>query len=96
MRARFGRMVMCHMVADTEDELHAMARIIGVPRRWYQGDHHDICRSKRERAIRAGAVEITYRQAGLMVAVWRRTGKLPAPDQAEAEWQAVRRRVSAA
>jgi hypothetical protein len=52
MRARYGRMVMCHMVADTEAELHAMADRIGVARRWYQGDHYDVCLAKRALALK--------------------------------------------
>ena len=63
MAARFRRMVMCHMLADTEDELHAMAGRIGVARRWHQGDHYDICLAKRALAIGAGAIEITQREA---------------------------------
>lgn len=47
---RFGRMVMCHMLADSPDELHAMADRIGVARRHFQGDastpHYDICKAK--------------------------------------------------
>lgn len=57
-RGEFGRMVMCHMVADTEAELHAMADRIGVARRWYQGDHYDICLSKRALAVKHGAQEV--------------------------------------
>ncbi len=59
----FGRMVMCHMIADTPDELHAMADRIGVARRWFQEPpkasfwHYDIAKSKRALAISAGAVE---------------------------------------
>ena len=64
MRAHFGRMIMCHMVADTEAELHAMADRIGVARRWHQGDHYDIALSKRELAVAAGAVELTRRELG--------------------------------
>ena len=64
MRAQFGRMVMCHMIADTETELHAMADKIGVARRWYQRDHYDICLSKRALAVRNGAQEITWRECG--------------------------------
>lgn len=60
---KYGRMVMCHMLADTEAELHAMADRIGVARRWHQGDHYDICLAKRSLAIKAGAVEITQRRA---------------------------------
>jgi hypothetical protein len=64
-RARngFGRMVMCHMIADTPDELHAMADRIGVDRRWFQDatkasfPHYDIAQSKRELAIAAGAID---------------------------------------
>jgi hypothetical protein len=43
--------VMCHMIADTDEELHAMADKIGVLRKWFQGDHYDITQSKRVLAI---------------------------------------------
>lgn len=59
MRARYGRMIMCHMGADTEEELHAMADRIGVARKWHQGDHYDVCMAKRKRAVEAGAKEIS-------------------------------------
>ena len=62
MRAPYGRMVMCHMIADTEAELHAMADRISVARRWYQGDHYDICLAKRALAVNHGAREVTQRQ----------------------------------
>lgn len=63
MRARLGRMVMCHMVADTDDELHTMADRLGLRRRWHQKpgtphSHYDICLAKRAEALNLGAVEI--------------------------------------
>ena len=58
----FGRMMMCHMMSDAEDELHEMADRIGIQRRWYQGDHYDISKSKRKLAVGAGAVEVTGRE----------------------------------
>jgi hypothetical protein len=59
----FGRMIMCHMIADRPDELHSMADRIGVARRWYQQPpkasfwHYDIAKSKRALAIAAGAID---------------------------------------
>lgn len=88
MRAKFGRMVMCHMLADTDEELHAMAARIGVARKWWQspaktsGSHYDIALSKRALAVQAGAVEITMRQAGSMNARRRVTGQLGNPEDA--------------
>lgn len=72
MKAKFGRMVMCHMLADSDEELHAMADAIGVSRRWHQNagtyrSHYDICLSKRAEAVRLGAVEITMMDAGRLV-----------------------------
>lgn len=66
MRAPFGRMTMCHMVADTHDELVAMADRIGVARKWIQKageaeEHFDVCLSARAKAVAAGAVEIRWR-----------------------------------
>jgi hypothetical protein len=60
----FGRMKMCHMIADSVAELFAMADAIGVARRWYQQvpavsfPHFDICQSKRALAVKAGAIEV--------------------------------------
>lgn len=61
MKAQYGRMIMCHMIADTEQELHDMAQRIGVRRKWYQGNHYDICLKMKNKAIRLGAIEVTKR-----------------------------------
>lgn len=91
MRAPYGRMVMCHMIADTDDELHAMAAAIGVARRWHQKpgtarSHYDIALIKRAIAVQLGAVEITWRQTGAMTAHRRVVGRLGTPEEAIA-WQ---------
>lgn len=66
----FGYMAMSHMIADTTDELFAMADKIGLQRRWIQHrgtprEHFDVCLSKRKEAIAAGAVELTVRQLAM-------------------------------
>jgi hypothetical protein len=58
---------MSHMIADSEAELHEMARRIGVARRWYQGDHYDVTQSCKALAIEYGAIQITWRQAAMMM-----------------------------
>ena len=90
MRAKFGRMIMCHMIADTDEELHAMAARIGVARKWHQSpprhdSHYDISLSKRAEAIEAGAVPITWRACGCMSMRRRSTGTLGSPETA-VEW----------
>lgn len=72
MRAHYGRMIMCHMVADTDEELHAMAEKIGVARKWHQKagtvhSHYDIALSKRALAVANGAKEITMRELALLI-----------------------------
>ncbi|NTG20024.1 DUF4031 domain-containing protein [Agrobacterium rhizogenes] len=71
MKAAFGNMVMCHMWADSDAELLAMADTIRVQRKWIQGHptlsfgkhrnaswvHFDIALSKRALAVKAGAIE---------------------------------------
>ena len=52
-----------HLMADTLDELHAMAARLGVPRRAFQdkrsGAHYDLTEELREQAVRLGAVAIS-------------------------------------
>ncbi len=71
MKAAFGNMVMCHMWADSDAELLAIADAISVQRKWIQGHptlsfgkhrnaswmHFDIALSKRALAVEAGAIE---------------------------------------
>ena len=78
MRARYGRMIMCHMAADAESELHAMADLIGVNRKWYQGGHYDVCLAKRGMAVDAGAEQVTQRRMARMVVAKRRASLRPA------------------
>jgi hypothetical protein len=70
MRANYGRMVMCHMIADTLEELLGMADKIGVQRKWLQDakakPHFDIALVKRALAVSHGAKEITLRQCATM------------------------------
>lgn len=67
MRAQYGRMVMCHMIADTREELLDMAEKIGVSAKWLQKsntwqEHFDICLSKKEKALNLGAKLITRKE----------------------------------
>lgn len=66
MRHRLGRMIMCHMVADSRSELFAMADSVGVARKWFQNHprapHFDVCLSKRTKAVAAGAIDATRRE----------------------------------
>ena len=52
-----------HLMADTLDELHAMAARIGIPRRAFQnkssGAHYDVTIELRDLAIASGAVAIS-------------------------------------
>jgi hypothetical protein len=65
--APFGRMKMCHMVADTTDELLQMVDKIGVQRKWIQypgtyNEHFDISLGKKKLALANGAKEISIRE----------------------------------
>lgn len=91
MRARLGPYIVCHMIADTEEELHAMADAIGHPRRRYQGDHYDITWEARAKAIELGAVAISMRQAGAMHSRRKQLGFLGSPHDA-VDW--LRRHVA--
>lgn len=77
MEAPFGGMVMCHMIADTTEELRAMVQKIGVEWKWVQepalpGEHFDISKAKRALAVQHGAQEITMRDAARMIRARRR------------------------
>ncbi len=79
---RFRRMKMSHMMADTDDELHAMADRIRVARKWFQGDHYDIAITKRVLAVAAGAVEITTREMAAYSWLKRSRGLVVSPAEA--------------
>lgn len=78
MFAPLGRMKMCHMIADSREELLQMVMRIGVDPKWIQRqgtykEHFDIAMSKRALAIQNGAVPITRRQ--LVEILNRRRGR---------------------
>lgn len=71
MNASYRGMIMCHMIADTTEELLDMVDKIKVNRKWiqYPGTHHehfDICKSKKDKAIKLGAKEITMKELAII------------------------------
>jgi hypothetical protein len=76
MRIPYGRMKMCHMAADTPEELHAMAARLGLKRQWFQGrssiPHYDVCWNKRQTAIAFGAIAVDPREIVMRFGVSRR------------------------
>lgn len=66
---RIGRIgpVWCHMAADTSAELHAMAERIGMKPEWVQNpgtqtEHYDLVPTRRDLAVRYGAVELGVKE----------------------------------
>lgn len=65
----YRNMMMCHMIADTQAELLAMAAILGLDRRWIQdagtySEHFDIAKTKRTSAVQSGAIQLTNKELG--------------------------------
>jgi hypothetical protein len=72
MKAPFGRMIMCHMIADTREELLDMVDKIGVNRKWIQdageySEHFDVSMIKRALAVKNGAIPITIRELAFKI-----------------------------
>lgn len=70
----YGRMKMCHMIADSLDELHMMADAIGINRKWFQDHgtpHYDICQSKRKLALSKGAIPADRHKIVALIREWR-------------------------
>lgn len=77
----YRRMIMCHMMADTLEELHAMADKIGVNRKWFQPEsspHYDICLEKKKLALAAGAQEADRYKIVELIRKYREEKKAPA------------------
>ena len=75
---RLGRMKMSHMMADTREELIAMAQSIGLSLDYIQYDdlgrsrrHFDVSKSYREKAINNGAIPVTMRELARKARAWR-------------------------
>ena len=49
----------CHMMADSDRELEAMADAIGLRKAWRHRDHYDIGANKRRQAVAIGAQEVS-------------------------------------
>src|SRR5579863_7334555 len=78
-----------HLFADTEEELHAFARILGLRREWFQpGTHapgkrgmpwnYDVTEHKRQQAIRLGATPVPWRDTPRLI-----RGRAALADQAD-------------
>lgn len=68
----YKSMKMCHMLADSTEELIAMAEAIGINRRHIQHagtyrEHFDVCLAKRQEAIKRGAIKVTFREVAKML-----------------------------
>lgn len=71
MKAPHPGIPKCYMIADTEEELEAMAVAIGAKVAWWQDkgtkrSRFEISKGKRAKALNNGAVKISDRQLSCM------------------------------
>lgn len=64
-------------MADTSDELAAFANQLGLNPAWLQHpgkptEHYDVIATKRQEALKLGAVSIHYGRAGGLLTWWKR------------------------
>ncbi|CPW67278.1 Uncharacterised protein [Mycobacteroides abscessus subsp. bolletii] len=85
MPARVGRLQArwSHLMADTDEELHAFAARLGLKRSWHQKpgtaiSHYDVTDSGRQEALRLGAVPIGYMSRESMDLIRRKRERLRA------------------
>lgn len=51
-----------HLMADTTDELHKFASVLGVKQHWFDRDHYDLSPEQFHDAVLAGAIVVTSRE----------------------------------
>jgi len=74
VRIPFRGMRMSHMIADSLDELHAMAHSIGMKREWFQQTsfpHYDVSDERRAAAVALGAVAVERKELVLAMRRYR-------------------------
>jgi uncharacterized protein DUF4031 len=85
--ARLGKVAdrWSHLVADSEEELHAFAARLGMRREWFQHKqrrphhaHYDVPERARREVLDKGAVAVSWRELGRMLRS-RRPPSGPAP-----------------
>lgn len=75
-RKALGKTFTAHMVADSTEELDAMAANLGLKAAWRQKtgtpmEHYDLVESKRQLAVMLGAIEVTTREMGRILTARR-------------------------
>ena len=78
----FRGMIMCHMVADSLDELHTMAELVGMRREWFQDvpkashPHYDLNQERRALALEFGAIYLPSKVLAKAVIARRKAGNV--------------------
>jgi hypothetical protein len=67
--------ILSHMMADTADEMHAMALQLGLTRRYCQGDYYEVIQKQRRVALSLGAVELSEAELARRVGEQRRAAQ---------------------
>ncbi len=65
----------CRLIADSDDELHDIARRLGLRREWFHCKsaipHYELSPNKRKEAVRVGAVELSLHEMAERIRAWR-------------------------
>ncbi len=73
---KYKRMIMCHMIADSYEELHDMAKKIGMKSAWFQSNasfpHYDVCLMRKKKALEYGAIEVSRKELVIKMREFRK------------------------